>query len=132
MRSAIPYLMARAAKNLTEAEDLLRLSHTEAAISRAYYAMFTATRALLASKGVSYSKHSAVIAEFGHVFAKPELLDRRLHRYLREAFRRRQEADYDEVWTATEEEANEVVLWAREFLDAATEYLGPLMTSDEA
>ena len=132
MKSAVPYLMARAAKNLTEARDLLRLGHHEAAISRAYYAMFTATRALLAAKGMSFSSHSAVIAEFGHTFAKPELLDRRLHRYLREAFRRRREADYDEVWTATREEAEEVIGWTREFLDAAGGYLGPLAKGTEA
>jgi len=36
------------------------------------------------------------------------------------------EADYDEVWTATPEEAEEVTAWAREFLAAATDYLGPL------
>ena len=102
---------------------MLRLEHREAAISRAYYAMFTATRALLATQGVTFSKHSAVIAEFGRIFAKPGLLDARFHRYLREAFRRRGDADYDETWAASDEEAEEVIAWAREFLDAASAYL---------
>jgi uncharacterized protein (UPF0332 family) len=115
-----------------EAEDLLRLGHREAAVSRAYYAMFTAARALLAAEGLTFSSHSAVVAEFGHIFAKPKLLDRRFHKYLREAFRRRMEADYDELSSVTAEEAAEVVDWAREFLDAATDYLGPLATNDEA
>ncbi len=123
MKRAIPYLMARAGKNLVEAEDLLRLGHREAAISRAYYAMFAATRALLAAKGMAFSKHSTVIAEFGRTFAKPGLLDSRFHRYLREAFRRRADADYDETWAASDEEAEEVITWARELLDAASTFL---------
>lgn len=131
MKSAIPYLMARARSNPVEAEDMLRLGHREASISRAYYAMFTATRALLAAKGMTYSKHSAVIAELGHTFAKAGLLDPRLHQHLREAFRRRRDADYDEVWTVTSEEAEEVIEWAREFIEAATEYLGPLAHGEE-
>jgi len=80
MKSAVPHLMTRAARNLTEAEDLLRLGHREAAISRAYYAMFTATRALLAAEGLTFSSHAAVVAGFGRMFAKPERLDRKFHR----------------------------------------------------
>jgi uncharacterized protein (UPF0332 family) len=40
------------------------------AASRAYYAMFSAARALLLSQGLDFSSHSAVIAAFGQHFAK--------------------------------------------------------------
>ena len=52
------------------------------AVSRAYYAMFCAARALLLADGLQFSSHSAVIAAFGKQFARTERLPRELHRYL--------------------------------------------------
>ncbi|HID63932.1 MAG TPA: HEPN domain-containing protein [Anaerolineae bacterium] len=45
------------------------------AINRAYYAIFYAANALLATKGLSRSKHSAVIATFRQYFVKPGLIE---------------------------------------------------------
>lgn len=53
--------------------------------SRSYYAMFYATQALLLSRELSFSKHSAVIAAFGREFAKQGTVPIELHRYLIEA-----------------------------------------------
>ena len=40
------------------------------ATSRAYYAMFYVAEALLLGEGLTFSKHSAVIAAFGKSFVK--------------------------------------------------------------
>ncbi len=41
-----------------------------ASVNRSYYAMFYAANALLATKGISRSKHSGVIAAFREQFIK--------------------------------------------------------------
>ena len=45
------------------------------AINRAYYAMFYAANALLATKGIARSKHSGVIAAFREHFVRPGLIE---------------------------------------------------------
>lgn len=45
------------------------------AINRAYYAMFYAANALLATKGIARSKHSGVIAAFREHFVKSGLIE---------------------------------------------------------
>lgn len=62
---------------LRKAQDSLRAARLLAdqqlydfAVSRAYYAMFYVAQAFLLGEGLSFSKHSAVIAAFGQQFAK--------------------------------------------------------------
>ncbi len=67
--------------------------------------MFYVAEALLLSKGLAYSKHSAVIAAFGKEFAKPGVLPAEFHGHLREAFDARSVADYQAQSDLTEETA---------------------------
>src|ERR1017187_10687086 len=43
----------------------------DGAVSRAYYAMFHVAGALLLSKGMTFSKHSAAISAFGQEHGRP-------------------------------------------------------------
>jgi uncharacterized protein (UPF0332 family) len=79
---------------LRSASLLLADGDYESAVSRAYYAMFHAAEALLASKGHSFSSHSAVVSAFGREFAKTGDLPTHLHRLFIEASPARQAADY--------------------------------------
>ena len=45
------------------------------AVNRAYYAIFYAANALLATRGLSRGKHSGVIAAFRRYFVKPGLIE---------------------------------------------------------
>lgn len=45
------------------------------AINRAYYAIFYAANALLATRGLSRSKHSGVVAAFRQHFIRPGLIE---------------------------------------------------------
>ena len=65
------------------------------AVSRAYYAMFYIVEAFLLGEGLAFSKHSAVISEYGQRFAKPERVPRKFHRYLIEGADSRNAGDYD-------------------------------------
>jgi uncharacterized protein (UPF0332 family) len=53
---------------LKVAEHNLADGFCESAVNRAYYAIFYAANALLATKGISRSKHSGVIAAFREHF----------------------------------------------------------------
>ncbi len=60
--SEIQEYMRLANEDLTAAQDNLRLGHLRVAVSRAYYAMFYATTAVLGSRGLWRSRHQGLIA----------------------------------------------------------------------
>ena len=117
-------LLAKAQRSFEVAEGLLEGTHADFAASRAYYGCFYTAQALLVSEGLSYSRHSQVVAQFGRHFAKTGELDARYHRLLIEAFRLRQAADYSAAPEAvSEEDADHTIREGKEFLAAAREYL---------
>lgn len=67
--------LERARVDLLAAESNIQQGFHSVAISRAYYAMFYAASALLASKGLSRSKHSGVHSAFGEQFVKAGLIE---------------------------------------------------------
>jgi uncharacterized protein (UPF0332 family) len=117
-------LLAKSQRSFEAAEGLLESSHADFAASRAYYGCFYVAEALLLSEGLSYSRHSRVVAQFGRHFAKVGELDARYHRLLIEAFRLRQAADYSAAPEAvSEEDADHTIREGKAFLAAAREYL---------
>ncbi len=118
-------LFEKARRSFEAAESLLESGHADFAASRAYYGCFYTAEALLLSKGLSYSRHSQVVAQFGRNFAKTEELDSRYHRLLIEAFGLRQAADYAAApETVSEDDAEHTIVEGKEFLAVAREYLG--------
>jgi len=67
--------------------------------------MFYVAEALLLSKGMTFSSHSAVISAFGKEFAKPGTVPGGYHRYLMDAQEARNTSDYQVDSQLTEEEA---------------------------
>jgi Uncharacterized conserved protein related to C-terminal domain of eukaryotic chaperone, SACSIN len=59
-----------AREKLTAAKDLLENKHYKDSVSRSCYAIFTAARALLATRQLDSSKHSGVISFFNQHFVK--------------------------------------------------------------
>jgi len=72
-------LIEKAKKSASAAKKLLESGYSDFSVSRSYYAMFYATEALLLAKNLSYSKHSAVISEFGKKFVKTGIIPSKLH-----------------------------------------------------
>ena len=117
-------LLVKARRSFEAAETLLEEGHVDFATSRAYYGCFYTAEALLFSKGLNYSRHSQVVAQYGRHFAKTEELDPRYHRLLIEAFGLRQAADYSATpETVSEEDAEHTIKEGKQFLAAAREYL---------
>ena len=66
----IKALIEKAERSLKVAKDLFSKEYYDFAISRAYYTMFYCAQALLFTKNLSFSKHSALISDFGKELAK--------------------------------------------------------------
>jgi uncharacterized protein (UPF0332 family) len=97
-------LLNKARRSLAAAQRLAADGYLDFAVSRAYYAMFYTAQAFLLSRGLRFSKHSAVIAAFGQEFAREDEALREFHHWVIEAQDARNAADYQiEVVLANEE-----------------------------
>jgi len=133
VHALVRYRMEQAHETLRESRILLDEDAWRGATSRAYYAMFYAVLALMATRQLSPSKHSGVLALFDREFVRQGLLPRTLSRSLRLAFNRRQRYDYGEILEVDRGEASEVVADAGTFVSTVEEFLrseGYLGTSD--
>lgn len=118
-------LVAKGDKNLQAARDQLQKGYTDVAVSRGYYAMFYYTTALLLTKNLRFSKHSAVISAFGEHFAKPEIVPKHLHRKLMDAFELRSTGDYEYMEEIPEQDAEELLRDAEDFINEIKRHLPP-------
>ncbi len=116
-------LFAKALDTVEGAEGLLNMEKEELAAGRAYYAMFYIAEALLYEIGLVFSQHGQVIAAYGKHFAKTKELDPKFHHWLRGGFDTRISGDYDVDAEISTQLAANLINQAREFLEAAREYL---------
>lgn len=116
-------LLEEASEPIRAAEFLLDNHFPGFAASRVYYAMFHAAQALLDSRGLSFSSHSATIAAFGREFAKPGYVRAELHRWLIEAQDVRLTSDYDPSARVSPESARDLIQHAKDFVKAARDLL---------
>ena len=123
MKDTTEKLLDKADRSLAAAADDLANGHLEAAVNRVYYAMFYAAEALLNEHDLTFRKHGGVHAAFGAHFAKSAELDPKYHRWLLAAFNKRIIADYGVDAHLQDDETRESLLRAREFVQAAREYL---------
>jgi len=123
LHALVRYRMDQAHETVREAKILLDQDAWRGATNRAYYAMFYAVLALMATRQLSASKHSGVLALFDREFVKPGLLPRTLSRLLRLAFNRRQRYDYGEIVEPDHQGAREMLDDAGTFVNAVDEFL---------
>ena len=123
MNPEVKALLEKATRSQKAAAKLLKDGDVDFAASRAYYSLFYTAEALLLSRGLSFSSHSAVIANFGKEFAKTGMLNPKFHHYLTESQDRRNIGDYSVLAEVTKEQVREMLSWAKEFIKAAENYL---------
>jgi uncharacterized protein (UPF0332 family) len=116
-------LFDKAIDSIEAAEFPVDKDKPDIAVGRAYYAMFYIAEALLNEKGLRFNKHSAVHAAFGEHFAKTKEMDVQFHRWLLNSFDKRLIGDYGVDSNIERDVAGNAVHQAREFLEAAQEYL---------
>ena len=133
LRELIKLRMQQATETLHEAQILIAEHAGRGAISRAYYAMFYAVLAVLATRGLGSSKHSGAIALFDREFVRPGDLPKELSRSLHMAFERRQQADYGELIQLDEPAVTRAIEEAEMFIENVLDYMKArgLSSSDE-
>ena len=124
-------LLEEARESISAADLLLTGGYPGYAVSRAYYAMFYIAEAFLEGLGLSFSKHSAVIAAFGRHFAQTRKVPVEFHRFLLEAFELRHKDDYGLRHAVAPDQAQEQIARARQFLTLAENLIGPLPPMDK-
>ncbi len=123
MTNDINKLVEKGRRSLNLAKEIYKRGDYDFAVSRAYYAMFYLTEALLLTKDLSFSSHGAIIAAFGQHFVKEGLLPARLHEWLREAFDKRSIGDYSYEITITKTEVERILNQAEDFINSIEKYL---------
>ena len=117
------YRLDMSKEQLKSSEILLEAGNYKDSISRSYYSMFTATRALLALECIDFSKHTGVISYFQKEYIKTGLIDKKYSKYLSQAFQIRNNSDYADFFIVSKKDAQEQSEKAKEFHSAIEEYI---------
>lgn len=123
MDELIRYRLESANEKLKSAKLLLEAGQYKDSIGRSYYAIFTAIRAILASRQIDFSKHAGVIAYFQKEYIKTEIFDKKFSKYLQQAFQIRNSCDYDDFFIISKQDAQEQYARAEELLEEIRKYI---------
>ena len=123
LRELLLFRLEQAHESLREADVLCAAQANRGAVNRAYYAMFYALLALLATKQLGTSKHSGAISLFDREFVKTGVFPRELSRSLHLAFDQRQTYDYGEMVEIEPDASDDTIASARSFVASVEQYL---------
>lgn len=117
------YRLEKAETCLNDSDLLLDNNSFMAAANRAYYAIFHSARAILALDGEDRKRHSGVIAYFQQNYIKTHIFDKDCSHILQNAFEIRQEADYEDFYVISRDEAKQQVDNAKIFITRIKTYI---------
>ena len=112
----IELLIGKAKRRLDAAHHLLGEGFYEDAVSRAYYSMYFAAKALLLKRDITVKTHKGLLSKFGLEFVDEGVVEKYYGRALRIAEELREEADYSISREISKEEAEAIVKDAEKFL----------------
>ncbi|AEA46565.1 HEPN domain-containing protein [Archaeoglobus veneficus] len=110
-------LLEKAELKLNSAKILFENRIYDDAISRAYYCMYYAAKALLCMKDKHPRTHRGLLSQFGLEFVKKGIIDEYYARAITVAQERRERADYDIYYCPSREEAEAIIEDAERFLE---------------
>ncbi len=122
-RREVALYMDHAHQMLEVAEHNLGEGFYSSAVNRAYYAIFYAANAMLATQGLARSKHSGVISAFREHFVKPGLIEAEYSRMYGRIMDDRQAGDYDIDKMLATDQARSDLDDARKFVTRMETYL---------
>ncbi|MCU0287269.1 MAG: HEPN domain-containing protein [Acidobacteria bacterium] len=100
-------------------------------INRSYYSMFHAVRSLLALKKYDSKKHSGVISFFNQYFIKPEYIESEYFKILTNAFKIRNDCDYDDFYIACYDDAKKQYDHAERFINRIEVYIKTILEEED-
>ena len=114
--------MKKAQSNLESSQILFDNTMYDGSVSSSYYAVFHAVSALLASKGMEFSRHKTVISKYNEEFINTGLISSISFRSLTALFRLRQDSEYDPIIFIGEDGAKEALKLARAAIQDIIDY----------
>lgn len=114
--------MGKGRSALRQAEILYQNNEFDGSVSRAYYAIFHFTSALLFSKGLEARSHEGARRLFSLHFIRENIFDKNLGTILSHAQKAREESDYEPEIPFTQEDAAVRLQEAKEFLSQVEKY----------
>lgn len=120
----VEYWRKRARECLNDAKLLLENKSLHSAVNRIYYALFYQVSALLLDKGLSFSKHSGVLAAFNKEFVKTGRINKDLGKFYNQMFEHRRSGDYGELIEFKEEDVRRWLKTAEKFLEVIEKLMG--------
>ena len=115
-KNEIAAQLERAENSLQAAKELLEKEYYDISASRAYYAVFYASSALLLSANIDPSKHSGVIAAIHREFVKTGKLDKEQGKNLNWLFELRSVGDYGVIVHVSGDESTRAVKTAEKYI----------------
>ena len=114
---------ARALEEIGTAQLLYDNQKYRSALNRSYYALFHAIRSVNALDGFDSSKHSGVIAHFNQYYVKTGEFESINSSIIRHASLMREQADYDDYFAASEEDAADCLEKSQLFIQTVGKFL---------
>lgn len=112
-----------AEEKLAASKALFDMGFYKDSIGRSYYAVFTATRAVLALRQLDFAKHSVVIACFQKDYIKTGIFDKEYSKIITNAFQIRNKSDYDDFYIALKSDAQVQYEEAEKFVEQMKMYI---------
>jgi uncharacterized protein (UPF0332 family) len=116
MKALVAYRLEQADESLQASQLLLEKGLIRPSLNRAYYAMFYAVLALLATRQQETVKHSGAISLFDKEFVRNGTFAKERSRWLHDAFNLRQRSDYAIEIEVKTEKAEEILQHAGIFV----------------
>jgi uncharacterized protein (UPF0332 family) len=123
LNTEVRKILDKAIEALENAEYDLNGGYTLATANRAYYACYYCMTALLYTMDVYAKTHQGVKTKFNELFIKSGRIPQNASEIATLLFDSRQDADYDFDAEVTIEEANNLIVQAKTFLQLTTDYL---------
>lgn len=108
---------------LRQAQILFDNGEFDGAVSRAYYAVFHYTQAVLFTKGIEAQSHQGLNRLFSLHFVRANVFEKRFATIFSHAQKAREESDYAPEIPFSAEEAKLRIAEAGEFIAASKKYL---------
>ena len=91
--------------------------------NRAYYAIFYAIRAVLATEEVDFKRHKDVLAYFNKEYVSKEIFPKTIGRKIAQAQRIREDSDYDDDYEPSAEKTEQQIETAEELILMVETYI---------
>ncbi|MFN3848259.1 MAG: HEPN domain-containing protein [Spirosomataceae bacterium] len=123
MSESTDFYINKAFSLLEDSRILLDASRFESSVSRSYYAMFHATKAILETISISSHTHVGVNVAFNKHFVKTGLMDLKYAKILKKGEIQRMIGDYEIGRGVNQKDATEMFSMAEEYLNVIKNYI---------